>query len=169
MEFLAGQIDELYEEDEYRLIRNVLIELETYEEMYHLHQSSVIQSAVRSGFEQIDDPEDQAEFYYTLTHNPLSYDSHGRVNEYCDCISLSSEAGAIYNDNYSTSSRSSSNSSSNSGSSNTGTCARCHQRDATNGVYCYDCYCAVLIELADNGISENEIDMWANGYTDYED
>lgn len=58
---------------------------------------------------------------------------------------------------------------SNSGGSGWGLCSVCHKNQATHGVYCDDCYYDHVQELYNNGISQTELEMWANGYGEYDD
>lgn len=77
-----------------------------------------------------------------------------------------------YADKGSSTKKSSSSSSSGSGSSSSTSgmmCSKCHSKKATHGVYCDDCYYDEIADLADKGISQNEISMWANGYPEYDD
>ena len=67
------------------------------------------------------------------------------------------------------SNRSSSNSSGSSNSSDWGTCSKCHKKKATHGVYCDDCYKDEIMELQSKGVSQTELNMWANGYSEYDD
>ena len=60
-------------------------------------------------------------------------------------------------------------SSNSSGSSGWGKCSSCHQKEATHGVFCDDCYYDEVMELSEKGISPTELDMWANGYGWYDD
>ena len=69
----------------------------------------------------------------------------------------------------STKKSSSSGSSSTSGGSGWGKCSKCHSKTATHGAYCDDCYYGEVSDLADKGIGLHEMEMWANGYTDYDD
>lgn len=58
---------------------------------------------------------------------------------------------------------------SNSGGSGWGLCSVCHKNQATHGVYCDNCYYDHVQELYNNGISQTELEMWANGYGEYDD
>ena len=91
----------------------------------------------------------------------------------------SSSASSSTNDTdssstYSSSSSSSSNSkdddtSNSSNSSGWGKCTSCHQKEATHGVYCDECYYEELMNLNEHGISPQELEMWENGYGWYDD
>lgn len=50
-----------------------------------------------------------------------------------------------------------------------GMCNTCHRKKATHGVFCDDCYYDEKQKLWNNGISDKELDMWANGYGWYDD
>ena len=50
-----------------------------------------------------------------------------------------------------------------------GLCNTCHKRQATHGVFCDECYYDEKQKLWNNGISDTELDMWANGYGWYDD
>ena len=84
----------------------------------------------------------------------------------------SSLSSAYSSDNYNSSSSSSYSSStynSSSKSSSWGNCDRCHKKAATHGIYCDDCYYDKINELNNKGISQTELKMWANGYSEYDD
>lgn len=59
--------------------------------------------------------------------------------------------------------------SSGSSSSGWGLCSVCHKNQATHGVYCDNCYYDHVQGLYSSGISQTELEMWANGYSEYDD
>lgn len=48
-------------------------------------------------------------------------------------------------------------------------CQICHKRKATHGIYCDDCYYDNVMDLYEKGVSPTELEMWANGYSEYDD
>ena len=54
-------------------------------------------------------------------------------------------------------------------SSNGDLCVKCHKNKVTHGLYCNNCYNDEVKNITSKGVSLTELDMWANGYSEYDD
>ena len=115
------------------------------------------------------DYEDPLILEYRRVKNSEEKDYSKEVRKLVDNMKLSYEGFLRTSNTNSDTEISTINNSTYSNNSDRGICSKCHKNKATHGVYCDSCYTDEIMELQNKGVSPTELDMWANGYSEYDD